>query len=572
MKKYGLQRLFSLLLCLLLCLGTAGCGETLSTGISKETLHGEIPFAQMELSGESGTGLLVQLEALETYLQQGGDIQTAFARYAALAEAYNHLKGDEALLYIRRCKDMTDAAAGEAYLNMSSLTLEAEYRLTDLELLLMEVCPEAFDPAYIQEVQRRDGLNSVHAQSLFQQESSLCQAYEALRTGLTVDFGGKSWSYQELMMDTTLPIRDFFAALELYENAFYAEAGEIYLKLLQVRKKLATTLGFSSYQAYAYTRFGRGYGQEEVESWAQAVKQYLAPLYGQYRRELDDALEYLQAGEFSEETALFNLRETLSQTFPQGVEAWDYMMDMGLYDSEVSGKKLRGSFTTYLSGYESPYLFTQWENRAGSLSTVIHEFGHFLAFYENPEATCYGGSLDLAEVDSQGLELLLFDQYGALFGEAYGEAAQISALLDGLYGVLAGFMEDEFQRRAFEMESPTVEKLNRLYLSLAQEYGLLAVFSYTGREWMDIGHTFSYPFYYISYGVSMLGALKLWRMEQSRPGKGWRGYEKLLMRQGDWDFEQALRRCGLGQPLSQKEIQRTGEAVEGWLKAVKTEA
>lgn len=552
-------------MCLLLTLLLVGCGETLPT-----RAHTNIPFADMELSGEGGEGLLVQLDALQNYIAGGGDREVAFQRYEALTQTYNQIKGDEALLYIRRCQDMTDEAAGEAYLAMSSLTLEAEYRLTDLELLLVEQYPEAFDPAYIQEIRERDALNGGDAQPLFRQEGELCEKYEALRTGLTVEYGGRRWSYQELVEDGSLSFRDFFAAFELYETAFYAEAGEIYLKLLQVRKKLATTLGFGSYQEYAYTRFGRGYGAEEVALWRQGVKEYLAPLYSQYRRELNEGLVYLQGADFQEEEVLEHMQTALGTTLPEGVEAFGYMLEMGLYDSAPSSKKLRGSFTTYLPGYEVPYLFTQWEGKAGSISTVVHEFGHFLSFYLNPEATCYGGSLDLAEVDSQGLELLLFDQYDTLFGE-YGEVAQSNALLDGLYGVLAGFMEDEFQQKAFEMESPTVEKLNRLYLKLAGEYGLSQVFSYTGREWMDIGHTFSYPFYYISYGVSMLAALKLWRMEQSRQGAGWKSYRKLLNRQGDWDFLQALTRCGLGQPLEEREIKKTGEAVERWLGAVATQ-
>ena len=552
MKKYALKRL----LCLLLCLLLSGCGETVPASI-----HGEASFSQMELSGESGAGLSAQIGALEQYVRQGGEEEIALNRYAALTESYNRLKGDEALLYVYRCRNMADENAAESYERLCEETSEAEYRLTDLELVLLDAYPEAFKEGYGEEVRRRDGLNGVHAQPLFQQERALCQEYEALRTGLKVEYGGRLWGYRELMEDDTLSFREFFAAVELYEKAFYAQAGEIYLKLLQVRKKLASVLGFASYEAYAYARFGREYGKEEVESWEQEVKSNLAPLYVKYRRALDGELEYLADGTFSEEAALENISAALKESLPVGAEAWGYMHRLGLYDSEASPQKLRGSFTTYLPAYHAPYLFTQWEGKADSLFTVLHEFGHFLSFYVNPEGVCYGGSLDTAEADSQGLELLLFNQYGTLFGE-YAAAAQISALLDGLYGVLVGFMEDEFQRKAFEMDAPTVEKLNGLYLSLTREYGLLEIFTYTGREWMDIGHTFSFPFYYISYGVSMLGALKLWRMEQGSRGRGWAAYKGLLARQGDWDFFETMRRCHLGNPLSKKEIERTAAAVD----------
>ena len=128
-------------------------------------------------------------------------------------------------------------------------------------------------------------------------------------------------------------------------------------------------------------------------------------------------------------------------------------------------------------------------------------------------------------------------------------------------------MEDEFQQRALEMEAPTVEKLNNLYLRLAGEYGLIEVFRYNGREWMDVSHTFSFPFYYVSYGVSMLGALSLWQKEQRRPGSGWRAYEKLLHRRGTWDFSYVMGRCGTGDILSPKGIETVAAGVEAYLKA-----
>ena len=167
--------------------------------------------------------------------------------------------------------------------------------------------------------------------------------------------------------------------------------------------------------------------------------------------------------------------------------------------------------------------------------TVIHEFGHFLSYYMNPEGAYYGpDNLDLAETDAQGFELLMLAEYDALFGR-YATAARLCWLTNAVYAILSGFMEDEFQQRAYQMNSPSVEALNRLYGELAKEYGFDKLFGYEGREWTEIGHTFQFPFYYVSYGVSMLGAMQLVH-------RGNKGYRRLLKRKASASFKSIIDR------------------------------
>ena len=156
-----------------------------------------------------------------------------------------------------------------------------------------------------------------------------------------------------------------------------------------------------------------------------------------------------------------------------------------------------------------------------------------MSYYLNPEGTYYGSEdLDLAETDAQGFELLMLREYDSLFGR-YANAARLCFLTNALYAILSGFMEDEFQQRAYELLDPTVDDLNRLYGDIAADYGFDRLFGYEGREWTEIGHTFQFPFYYVSYGVSMLGAMKL--MED-----GGRAYGRVVRRKADTSFEEAV--------------------------------
>lgn len=111
------------------------------------------------------------------------------------------------------------------------------------------------------------------------------------------------------------------------------------------------------------------------------------------------------------------LREVTADFSPLMREALDYMIDYGLYDFEANENKMEMSFTTYFSAYASPFMFTAWEDSMQNTSTVIHELGHFANYYHSPvDGWSVSSSLDLAEVDSQGFELLMMPYLPQLYG------------------------------------------------------------------------------------------------------------------------------------------------------------
>ena len=146
-------------------------------------------------------------------------------------------------------------------------------------------------------------------------------------------------------------------------------------------------------------------------------------------------------------------------------------------------------------------------------------------------------------------------EYDAIFGR-YATAARLCLLMNALYAVLTGFMEDEFQQRAYALKEPTVEQLNALYGELAREYGFDRWFGYEGREWTGILHTFAFPFYYVSYGVSMLGAAAL-----MQGGRG--AYGRLLHRKAGASLQEVLKADVLSEPYivdAAAYLRRTAEA------------
>ena len=63
---------------------------------------------------------------------------------------------------------------------------------------------------------------------------------------------------------------------------------------------------------------------------------------------------------------------------------------------------------------------------------MIHEFGHYNAAYHAAERCLYEpATLDVAEIHSQGLEVLFFDYMDDMFGEN-GKVLEMSSLWKGI--------------------------------------------------------------------------------------------------------------------------------------------
>jgi oligoendopeptidase F len=231
-----------------------------------------------------------------------------------------------------------------------------------------------------------------------------------------------------------------------------------------------------------------------------------------------------------------------------------YMLQNRLYDVTDSGVKMDSSFTTYISDYRAPFIFSDWTGYADNIATILHELGHFTNYYHNA-VVGYSAvdSLDLAEVDAQALVLLLFDDYESFYGDLADEA-RTAALIDAMYSLLSGCMEDEFQQDVYENPNMTLEQMNTLYGKLAEEYGLQQVYGYQGTEWVLITHTFQTPMYYISYAASMVPALELFQLAQNDPESAKNAYFHIIMRESYESLGDVLAQNGLAPVFAEDTI------------------
>lgn len=157
--------------------------------------------------------------------------------------------------------------------------------------------------------------------------------------------------------------------------------------------------------------------------------------------------------------------------------------------------------------------------------------------------------------------LLLFGDYEAFYGDL-ADQARAAALIDAMYAILSGCMEDEFQQEVYANPDMSLEEMNALYARLGSEYKIGDLYGYTGREWVAIPHTFQSPLYYISYAVSMLPALELFVLADEDFEAASAAYHAILMRPEYSALRTITEENGLRDPIEPGSIERLSEELK----------
>lgn len=572
LKKSGLC-----LLCLVITLSTTACGLLPAAGEDNAPTptaaplvrptpvvigaghHDGVRFSDMTYTRPDTDAILSAIDELEEEIASGAEPAALLAMYRAVCERFNDAESAMSLAYLLYAFDVTESYYEQEYAFLQSALNAVDLRMTDVSVQLFESSAEAeqlvrseFGNDYVETVYSEEALNSEAIQQLQDREVALINAYNLAANDFTFSDGANTYSFEDLAGISE--DEEYIRLYALYISQLNAAVGEIFLDMLDVRSEIAEKLGYGSYAAYMYECYGRDYTLQDAQRLQEAVKTHIVPVYlaaygldatqtyaaqsegsgntptlSGMLQSLRDVFSYFVSGEenhdlgaislhtetYSQEDFLGALQDAAADFSPDLYASLAYMLQNDLYDFSVNPKKMAGSFTTYLSSYRAPFIFSQWQNSSYDVGTVIHELGHFTNYYRNPSVGWSAGdSLDLAEVDSQGLELLIIPYYERFYGEL-APYAERELLINCMYALISGCMEDEFQQIVYASPDMTLEKINETYRQLAHAYGFAELYTYSGEEWVEIIHTFQSPMYYVSYAASMVPALALWELSQT---------------------------------------------------------
>jgi len=554
-----LPRLLALFLCLA-CL--CACAPPPITELPADWVFSELPFVAPDTRG-----LIARAEKLSAKLEKNAPTAEDLAAFEEMERDFALAHSRCAQAYVLRCRDMTDMARERSYTAIEDDLNEVDALLTGIAAALIAGEGGGFSthwPSAKKEDYKRAGkLSAPILTADLRRESALVNAYDKLESGFSVRYAERDWTMADILAAEGLPYTELFALLQLYEKQYADAAGSIYYELALLRRGIAETMGYNSYTQYRYDAYCRDYTPQEADALCSAVKAHFVPLHTELVKAYANDLKYLYGATFPQVFYWERIQTAIAQALPSLVPAWNYMELHELFDLRVDANKRAGSFTTYISEYRAPFLYTHWNDSAAAVGTTIHEFGHFARCYfmrDSSESATH--SLDLCEVDSQGLEMLLLPWYDTVYAR-HAHAAEISALTDALFAVISGCMEDEFERKIYDAPAPlSVAEMNGVYLSLANEYGLTALYGYKGTEWMDIPHHYQAPLYYISYATSMLAALGLWETAQENPHAAQKAYLSILQRNPHAAFRCTLVTAGQCDPLSPARVKELAERVK----------
>lgn len=546
------------------------CGSALPNGWFREDGTDEIlRFDDMPYERPDASAFRAQAERVMQALQNGGGYRRVLAMLDELFTLYFSADTMSAIADIQSCRDVTDAYwAGEYAACLSALTeigdvLEDVYLACASSPYKDRLEREYFGPDFTAEYgEDAEEKMSEGYVKLLEQENELLVEYRDILSRPTVMVNGNEVPVSDILFDVW-GNRDYNNLLNAYYKKYNPILGDVFIRLMQVRKAQARELGYDSYAEMMYDiGFDRDYSVEEGQAFIESVKSRLLPVYRQ--RMNQDRYADLMEGIILEEQ-LYGTLEIVADSLGGEVQkAYEFMRRNELSDLSMSDVKANMSYTTYLSDYEAPFLFVNPYGDRTDIITVTHEFGHYAEEYIS---NCAYRSMDVSEVFSQAMQFLSLRPMTAMLGGEGGNTLRLLNLYDILDTFLWETLYAEFELRAYQMENPSVEALNDLMWTLYKEYGLDGIYDRESViDWVDITHLFEQPFYVISYPVSACCALEIYERDMQTGGAGLESYLRLAETE-EIGIVAATAAAGLQNPVTDERVQAVANFLDSQLAA-----
>lgn len=483
----------------------------------------------------------------------------------------DHIKAtalaNDGLLYIWRDQDTTDENVKKQYLinyeqllTLQALCTETVEVIANSPVKELVANHQQFQWALEEEETSHDlALQKLH----LAEEELLSQYHDVYYADEAVYIEQKRYTAADLStLEQGSPLYQQVA--EKLSSLRKQKLAEIYCQLVKLRTEEAKLNGYDNYYDYIFQEnYGRDYTPKDCLYFYQEVKTHLAPLEELFNTQLQlqwpDVLP-----KPSEENILPLLQEQLTILSPHFAPAMTYLQVHQLYDIEQRKNKRSGGYTLWFNEINQPFLYSGNDSDFLNLLTVIHEFGHFNAYYQLAQTVNFSQTdliCDLAEIHSQGLEILMLPYYEALFGADNFQWAQLYTLDGLLYSITSGCLIAEFEQRIYENPTMTSTQMEQLMADLEKQYHLLN--SGFSKNWTETTHLFETPGYYISYATSAFSAWEIWTESQKDMQQAVKIYEKLLTQSID-NYLDVLKTIGLKSPFAVNSVKNLARQLEDY--------
>lgn len=337
---------------------------------------------------------------------------------------------------------------------------------------------------------------------------------------------------------------------------------EIYRKLIKNYKLQASYSGYNDFRDYAYKElYDRDFNKEEAITFSNYIKRYIVPLYDEKTKSFNDKYEtgsnkskrtvanYIQGSYTSFKDEFKDYAKEIGGSY---YLAYNNLWDNGYYFMGNSSSS-DGAYTLYLYNLSTPACY--FGPNYQSISTIVHEFGHYYSMLERGNS---GGSLDLAETQSQGNELLFLsylDSNKKFLPETLSILRDYQ-LSEALQTIILANLVNDFENTIYSTENLSLIDFDNLFINTCQKYG--------GYDYLKelFGGDFSHywrmvaldnPLYYISYSVGLIPAIGLYQMGMNDFKSASDSYNKIIIYDyNTMSFLDVLDNASLYNPFDEK--------------------
>jgi oligoendopeptidase F len=321
------------------------------------------------------------------------------------------------------------------------------------------------------------------------------------------------------------------------------EINRQWIEFMHLRKQMAENAGKADFRAYRWQQMMRfDYTPQDCKSFHQAIEEAVVPAVERMMQRRRDKLGIAQVRfydtyvDLSGKPALAPFKDVreltdkasgiFHQVLPKFGEYFDLMDKEGLLDLGNRKNKANGGYCTQFAHTKRPFIFANAVGMHEDVQTLLHEGGHcFHAFetfnlpyfHQYSEATL---PMEFAEVASMGMEFLCLPYQEEQNGGYYSRADAARARVDHIESMLIFWpymaIVDAFQHWAYENfeDGINLSKCDEKWAELEKRFR--PHLDWTGYEevmmtgWQRKDHIHQVPFYYMEYGLALLGAVQIW--------------------------------------------------------------
>ncbi|MBO5220935.1 MAG: M3 family oligoendopeptidase [Clostridia bacterium] len=415
-----------------------------------------------------------------------------------------------------------------------------------------------------------------------QKQAMLTTEYQKLMATAQIEFDGQVLNLYGIQKYFEHPDREIRRAAFAKYSEFYASnedrMEEIFDELVKLRTAMGKEMGYDTFTPLGYINQGRSdYGPKEVAAFREQVLTEIVPfcekLYEAQAKRIgvDKIMAYDEKFIFPDGNAepkggvdfmVEQARKMYRDLSPETGEFIDFMIDHHLMDLENKPNKASTGYMTSLPEYKAPFVFSCFNRTIFDMQVMSHELGHAFAGYRamrsQPVRGYFHVSTDIAEIHSMSMEQFCYPYAEMFFGED-ADKYRFAHLQEAITFVPFGVAVDEFQHIIYENPNLTPKERTYEWHKLEEKY--MPWRKYTDDPFMDRGgywyhklHIFLYPFYYINYTLTTMGAMEFKKRYAEDPKKAWADYLALCNAGGSKSYLGLLKVANLRVPFEEGSV------------------